>query len=55
VVNCDLDELSQICDSIYDIRNGSAHKGTKSKDYVLERRRELIENINEAINLVSNI
>lgn len=55
VVSCDLDEISQICDSISDIRNGSAHKGTKSKEYVLERRSELIENINEAINLVSKL
>ncbi|WP_321431073.1 tetratricopeptide repeat protein [uncultured Methanolobus sp.] len=55
VINCDLDEIAQICDSIYDIRNGSAHKGTKSKEYVLERRSELIENINEAIKLVSNL
>ena len=42
------------CSKIYKIRNGSAHKGTKPREEVMEIRDDIIQSINELISTIYN-
>lgn len=50
----DMKIIVNTCGNIYKIRNGSAHKGTKPREEVMEIRDDIIQSINELISTIYN-
>lgn len=50
----DMKTIVNTCGNIYKIRNGSAHKGTKPREEVMEIRNDIIQSINELISTIYN-
>ena len=48
----DMNKIYEICDSIVELRNGSAHRGIKEMEEVWDLRKSIIEPINEAIKII---
>ncbi|KGK99657.1 hypothetical protein LI82_00060 [Methanococcoides methylutens] len=48
----DMPKIYEVCDTIVELRNGSAHRGIKGIDEVWDLRKSVIEPINDAIKII---